>query len=110
MGRSARWAAVLAAAVLIVGCHKPQTGGGAGKQPAMQATQMSESQVMDAARKSATEAKKELAGYKASLPYYDPAKQTWYVYFEHVPNRYPGDHFSVFVDDRTGKARYFGGQ
>ena len=36
-------------------------------------------------------------------------RKSWYVHYTRVPNRWPGDHFSVYVDDTTGEMKFFGG-
>jgi len=36
-------------------------------------------------------------------------RKGWYVNYMRVPNRWPGDHFSIYVDDATGELKYIGG-
>lgn len=41
---------------------------------------------------------------------YNPKTKKWFVHYMRKPNRWPGDHFSVYVDDTTGELRYIGGR
>jgi hypothetical protein len=36
-------------------------------------------------------------------------RKSWYVHYTRVPNRWPGDHFSIYVDDTTGEMKFIGG-
>jgi hypothetical protein len=36
--------------------------------------------------------------------------KNWYVSYRREPNRWVGDHFSVYVDDATGELKYIGGR
>ena len=36
-------------------------------------------------------------------------RKSWFVHYMRVPNRWPGDHFSIYVDDATGELKYIGG-
>jgi hypothetical protein len=36
-------------------------------------------------------------------------RKSWFVHYTRVPNRWPGDHFSIYVDDTTGEMKLFGG-
>ena len=37
-------------------------------------------------------------------------RKNWYVHYMRVPNRWPGDHFSIYIDDATGELKYIGGR
>jgi hypothetical protein len=40
---------------------------------------------------------------------YDPKMKKWVVHYMRRPNRWPGDHFSILVDDSTRELKYIGG-
>jgi hypothetical protein len=40
---------------------------------------------------------------------YDATSETWSVHYMRIPNRYPGDHFTIRVADSTREMKYVGG-
>ena len=41
---------------------------------------------------------------------YDEAQKSWSVFYHRVPNRWPGDHFMVKVDDQTEQSKFIRGR
>lgn len=41
---------------------------------------------------------------------YNPKAKKWFVHYMREPNRWPGDHFSINVDDTTGELKFIGGR
>jgi hypothetical protein len=40
---------------------------------------------------------------------FNPERKSWFVHYTREPNRWPGDHFSVYVDDTTGELKFYRG-
>jgi len=40
---------------------------------------------------------------------FEPEQRAWWVLYWHTPNRHPGDHFAIRIDDATGAIEVFGG-
>jgi len=51
----------------------------------------------------------DFAAYPARKATLGDDGKTWWVNYMHVPNRTPGDHFSLRIDDATGAIKVFGG-
>jgi hypothetical protein len=41
---------------------------------------------------------------------FDAEGRKWSVRYVREPNRWPGDHFSIYVDDATGEITFIGGR
>ena len=75
---------------------------------------LSESNVIAIADALAIETKRQFEGfdlkqYPERFPQIDLEGKEWSIVYWRVPNRWPGDHFSITVNDATGEAKYFGG-
>ncbi len=87
------------------------TGAGSGKTLA----RLTEEQVLRmadefAARRLAKYETFDLKFYPTRFAKFSARTKTWYVQYAREPNRRLGDHFSVYVDDTTGKLKYIGGR
>jgi hypothetical protein len=50
-----------------------------------------------------------LRHYPGRKAEYSKDKDEWSIYYWREPNRWPGDHFTVYVHDKTGTTRVRGG-
>ncbi len=41
---------------------------------------------------------------------FDSRDDVWWIHYNRKPNRYPGDHFGIRVDDTTEELQFFGGR
>ena len=77
-------------------------------------TRLSETNVLAIADALAVEKKRQYDGfdlkyYPERFPQIDIEGKKWDVLYWRVPNRWPGDHFTITVNDATGETKYFGG-
>jgi hypothetical protein len=40
---------------------------------------------------------------------YNEVEHSWLIFYTRQPNRWPGDHFAIIIQDETGEIRYHGG-
>ncbi len=108
--------ASLASALLATGCANHYRGVGCETTsipPAIEETTitgpLTEAQVIQIAAREIARRKISLDGFRGPLVR-EPSTSwhSWYVFYDR--GKFPGDHFSIEVDDRTGKARFWGGE
>ncbi|MBN1846540.1 MAG: DUF4139 domain-containing protein [Sedimentisphaerales bacterium] len=51
----------------------------------------------------------DLNNYPDRRPVYNESQGAWWVHYQRRPNRWPGDHFAIEIDDETQAIRYHGG-
>jgi hypothetical protein len=64
---------------------------------------MPKAKVHDIARRAAIAEGYDLGKFAAPKLTFDPEAQQWWLFFLGTDEPCPGNHFSVVVDDRTGK-------
>jgi hypothetical protein len=68
-------------------------------------TRLTRDQVVQMAKEFATQRGTDLQGYPEPTPTFKQGE--WRVSF--ARHRYPGDHFTVYINDATGEMKFFGG-
>jgi hypothetical protein len=52
----------------------------------------------------------DLKFYPDRKPVFNESRKTWQVLYSRQPNRWPGDHFSIVLNDETKEMKYHGGK
>jgi hypothetical protein len=102
----------LAAALMFTGCA-PQPGAlqAAAAEAKPRGARLSAAEAIRIAKQAAERHGADLPRYQQPEAHYEFTRKdkTWFVSF-HGRVAMPGNHFSVYVDDRTGETRFFGGR
>jgi len=101
--------------VLSFGCRAPSEA--LMEEPASSTTaqpkvkmKMTQSQAIKVAKRTAETKKYRLADYLEPEIEFDSKEKKWTVFFNHKPPGYPGSHFLVWVNDKTGIATLMPGE
>jgi hypothetical protein len=71
---------------------------------------LSRTEVVKIAEGAARQNGVQLQYYRVSRARFAPDQQRWWVLYARDPQRVPGDHFGISVDDRTKETSFFGGR
>jgi hypothetical protein len=99
----------ICAVILLCGCvNQP-------KPEASHSSRLTEATVLELADAFAKRKREEhepfdLKFYPDRKARFEPKDDVWWILYNRKPNRYPGDHFGVRVDDNTEELSYFGGR
>ena len=104
--------AVLVATVFFTGCvQPPRTAQATAPEAKAGGARLSAADAIRIAKQEAEHQGVDLGRYKEPEAHYEFTRKdrSWFVFFDgRVPM--PGNHFSVYVDDRTGAAQFHGGR
>ena len=91
----------VAVVTLILGCARSP-----------QVTRMSQAEVVRVSAGAATDAGYKLADYKEPEAHYEFVRKdgSWTVFYTMKPPTPPGGHFTVWIDDKTGKTQVMPGE
>jgi len=106
--------AVSFAVATITGCGQLAESEASATDKSAQASHLTEAEVLSLADTFAKERREQYEPFDPSRypdrsATYDATSETWWVHYMRVPNRYPGDHFTIMVADRTRELNYVGG-
>lgn len=79
------------------------------------AARLSEKEVLKMADQFAAEKRAkyetfDLKFYPKRSATFNAERKNWFVSYVRKPNRWPGDHFAIYIDDTTGELKYIGGR
>ena len=77
---------------------------------APQCPSLEQSQAIQLAERAAEQNGYELHDYPDPKASFDLEEERWIVFFEHRPPGFPGGHFAVFIDGKTGNATLMPGE
>ena len=117
MTKTAHFLLLCSVCLLLTGCKSESSVGGSNSTQqaiALQAAgsaRLTESQALHIADEcaKANKASIDLGNYPDRAPKYSQTARSWSVLYHRVPNRWPGDHFVVTVDDASGQAKLLPG-
>lgn len=104
--------AVLAGTLVFAGCTQPsrisQTSASDTKP---EGARLSKAKAIQIAKLAAERQGVRLPDYREPEPHYEFTRKdkSWFVFFDGRV-AFPGNHFSVSVDDQTGETQFFGGR
>ena len=118
MNKSAQFVLLCSVCLLLASCNSESSAGKSDLiqqsigQEAEESAHLTESQALSLADEYAKKNKRDidLADYPDRNPGYKSDSKSWSVLYHRVPNRWPGDHFMVVVDDLTKEARLIRGR
>jgi hypothetical protein len=102
---------LLAVTLLFAGCSHPTRSPSAAPNANLDGARLSQPEVLRIAGEAATKHGYRLADYKDPQAHFEFSRKdkTWTVFYDgKVP--VPGNHFLVWVDDRTSEAQVMAGQ
>ena len=106
---------VLVVAVLAAGCGANGSLSEVRTEEPPASPRLTEAQVLKLADDYAKSVREkhetfDLKDYPDRTAKFDGESGWWWVFYDHEPNRWPGDHFGLRVNDRTRRLEYFGGR
>ena len=106
----------LIAIVLIPACARHKEDAVPTPTPSVQShykpdgAQLTTTEVIELAKQEAIRQGINLRRFNEPILNYDESRTNWSLLFWGKPQRYPGNHFSVYINDHTRKTSFIGGR